>query len=152
MGYSVFKTKKMAMDKKNLEEAIKLVIENVNGFKENYEVYEIKNIGRLLEVEVYYHEVDEYYRCVGFEVEIESQFAFETDNGKKLSNLETHVGFYSIWIGKSHNAAPFTFEENYRELGKATRFDNGLGDYAEVLNEIASVKKVQDIYKNIKVK
>lgn len=147
MEYSLYKTKKIAADKNNLEEAIKLVYKNLKSIQKEYEVYNVKRFGRLLEAEAYYHEVDQYYRCVGFEVEIESQFSF--GEGNKLSDLETTVGFYSIWIGKSHSAAPITFEESYNPFGESNRFDNGLGDRVNVIKVIASKDEVQKIAEGI---
>lgn len=143
MGYSLFTLKKMATDKNNLGAAIKLAYTNLEPSEGEYKVYNIKNIGRLLEVEAYYHEVDEYYKCVGFEVEIESQFSFGEGDSERLTDLETQVGFYAIWIGKSHEAAPITFEESYRNLGDAHRFDNGCGDHATVTKVIATMDEVQ---------
>ena len=142
MEYSTYKTKKTAMDKGNLKDAVSLMRQNLEPLKADFNVYNIKKFGRLLEVEAYFHEVDEYYRCVGFEIETETQFAF--DNGE-MTELTTDVGFYSIWIGKSHEAAPFTFEEGNGSLGRSHKFTNGLGDHAEVLKVIASKKEVQDI-------
>lgn len=149
MEYSLFRTKKTAMDKNNLKEAIQLVYQNLASNKKDYKVYNIKNFGRLLEAEAYYHEVDGYYKCVGFEVEIESQFSFGKGDTERLSDLETQVGFYSIWIGKSHSAAPITFEESYRPLGESHRFDNGLGDHVSVIKVIASEDEVQKVAEGI---
>lgn len=148
MGYSLFRTKKVATDKKFLGDAVNLIKENLESNKKNYKVYNIKNFGRLLEVEAYYHEVDEYYKCVGFEVEIESQFSYGNGESEKLSDLDTEVGFYSIWIGKAHEAAPITFETGNRSLGECHRFDNGCGDRVEVIKELASLEEVQQVEKN----
>lgn len=149
MGYSLFRTKKVATDKKFLGDAVKLIEENLESNKKDYKVYNIKNFGRLLEVEAYYHEVDEYYKCVGFEVEIESQFSYGEGDSEKLSDLNTEVGFYSIWIGKSHSAAPITFEESYRPLGEAHRFSNGCGDHVDISKVLATKEEVQDAQKAV---
>ena len=151
MGYSMYTTKKAATDKANLLHGAQLMLKNLEPLKGDYEVYNIKRFGRLMEGEAYYHEVDEYYRCVGFEVEIESQFAFGEGDSKKLGDLQTQVGFYSTWVGKSHEAAPFTFEESYREIGTAHRFDNGLGDHVSVVKVIATQKEVDDALKSLAI-
>jgi hypothetical protein len=151
MEYSLFKTKATATNKAYLVEAIKLLLSNLEGNKRDYKVYNILNIGRLLEGEAYYHEVDQYYRCVGFEVEIESQIEFQNQGKVIVGDLEKSVGFYSIWVGKSHSASPITFEEGYRDLGECHRFDNGLGDHIEVMKEIVSLKDVQEVARNNKL-
>ena len=112
--------------------------------KRDYKVYNILNLGRLLEGSAYYHEVDEFYRCVGFEVEIESQIEFENQGKLIVGKLEKSVGFYSIWVGKSHSTSPINFEEGYRPLGESHRFDNGCGDHIEVIKELLPLKDVQE--------
>lgn len=148
MPYSMFTKKAAATDKDNVVESLQLTLKNFEGIKKDYKVFNVLNIGRLMLGEAYYHEVDEYYNCVGFEVEVETQFDFGEG---RVSELEKSVGFYSIWIGKSHPASPFTFEESYQPLGKAHRFDNGLGDHIQVIDEIISLDEMQEIIKEYKL-
>lgn len=145
MNYSMFKTKKLATDKDNLVEALLLMSRNFEELGKEYETFNVTKIGRLVEVEAYYHEVDEYYKCVGFEVEIESRFAFGEGANKTFTELETQVGFFSIWMGKAHPAAPMTFEEGNGSLGECYRYDNGYGDRANLIKEIYSEEEVQKI-------
>lgn len=136
--YSLFKTKKFATDKKNLLEALKLLKENLKKEGDEYKKFKIKKVGRLLEGCAYYHEVDKFYNCVGFEVEIEYQFDF-------MDSPKTSIGFYSIWVGKAHKYAPIEFDESYTEFGKANVFYNGYGDKIEIAKELASIEEVQKI-------
>lgn len=145
MGYQMFRTKKDA--KKDLGQSLQLMTANLKDLKENssYETFEIVRVGRFIEGRAYYHEVDQYYTCVGFEVEVDTRFDFDG----KLSEMERNVGFYSIWMGKSHEFAPFTFEESYQELGKPHRFDNGLGDHLEIDTVLATIEDVTEALKEL---
>lgn len=144
MGYSLFTKKSVAKNKEYIVDTIKLILKNLEENKKEYKVFNILNIGRLMEGQAYYHEVDQYYNCIGFEIEVETQFEFS--NGE-VSELEKNVGFYSIWVGKSHSCSPFTFEESYQDLGVSHRFDNGLGDHISITQEIMSLEEVQEIIK-----
>lgn len=139
MGYNMFRTKKFATE--NIKASRELLIKNLEHIaaETGYETFEVIRVGRFIEGQAYYHEVDEFYTCVGFEAEIETSIDFG-DQG--ISDPTRDVGFYSIWIGRAHSAAPFTFEESYRPFGDCDRFENGLGDRFEVRKVLASVNDV----------
>lgn len=133
MGYSMFKRKKDAVA--DIKKSWQMLEGNFKAFKDDYETFNVVRVGRFLQGTGYYHETDEYYTCIGFEVEADVRFDFE---GEAVSP-KRETGFYSIWIGKASQTAPFTFEESYRPFGDIHRFDNGFGDHFEVDKELASV-------------
>lgn len=140
MGYSLFTQKKYALDPQSFPAALNLLKKNLENIKKDkgskYLKYDVKGIGRFLMVEAYYHEVDQYYNCVGFEVDIEYQFDFQKEP-------QRDVGFYSVWVGKSHSCAPITFETSYATMGQAHKFDNGCGDHCEITNILMTMEDVQ---------
>lgn len=142
----MFTQKAFVTKRENLEKVIQLALRNFEAQKKDpeYKVFNIVGIGRLMEGEAYYHEVDSYYRCVGLEIEIESQFSWKmADGSESLSDLSKEIGFYSLWVGKSHKCAPITFETgNSSEMGKSYKFDNGCGDHVTVLKDIFSTEDV----------
>lgn len=140
MGYQVFSKKEGTKD---LTKAIKLMMANLKDMKEDssYEIFNAIRVGRYMSGEAYYHEVDEYYECIGFEVEFEYNFNFDG----KLTNLEKRVGFFSVWIGESHSMAPFTFEETYGPFGQVAHFSNGFGDHIEMTEHLATVEEVNEV-------
>lgn len=140
MGYSTFKKKRDAIA--DLKRSWDLLNSNFDKFKEEYETFEVIRVGRFLEGKGYYHEVDEEYTCVGFEVEVDIRF--DMGDGT-LSDMSRQTGFYSVWLGRSHAMAPFSFEESYHALGEGHRFSNGLGDDFNVTKVLASVKDVNRV-------
>lgn len=140
MGYSLFKRKKDAVA--DINKSWNMLQGNFDQFKEQYETFSIVRVGRFLEGNGYYHEVDEEYTLVGFEVEVDVRLAL---GDGKLTDMSRETGFYAIWVGKSHSAAPFTFEESYRPFGDVTRFENGLGDHFEVHKVLATVEDVGQV-------
>lgn len=138
MGYSLFNRKKDAVADINKSWTVLQV--NFDQFKERYETFSIVRVGRFLEGKGYYHEVDEEYTCVGFEVEVDVRLDL---GGGNLTDTRRETGFYAVWVGKSHSAAPFTFEESYQPFGDIHRFENGLGDHFEVHKVLATVEDVE---------
>ena len=132
----LFKRKKDVLVDKDY--TLELLKGNLEGLTEaqggSYKTFNILRIGRLLEGTAYYHEVEAYYNCVGFEVEYEANFDLGGEFG--VTELEKNVGFFSVWIGKTHPMAPLSFEESYQELGKVHKFHNGLGDHIEIKKEL----------------
>ncbi|MFF2532239.1 hypothetical protein ACFVS2_25350 [Brevibacillus sp. NPDC058079] len=146
MGYSIFTKKASAINKENLAEAIQMVKGNLEANKKGYKVYNILNFGRVIEGYAYYHEVDQYYYCVGVEIEVESQFVFKYGGSpEKESELTKEVGFYSIWRGKASPHAPITFEMGCASLGEGHKFDNGCGDEITVTKTIFTMEEVQEV-------
>jgi hypothetical protein len=137
--YGLFKTKNYVLDKNNRWEVWQLLKDNMASIKTNpgVKVFEINRIGGLYLGRAYYHEVDQYYNCVGFEIEYTMQFDFEDKPTK-------NIGFYSVWCGKSHPCAPVTFEYGYGELGKNYQFDNGCGDHVEILECLVPADEIND--------
>lgn len=138
MGYNMLKKKKDAVS--NISESWDLLKANFDLFKEQYETFDVVRVGRFLEGKGYYHEVDEEYTLVGFEVEVDVRL--DLGDGK-LTEMSRETGFYAVWMGRAHKMAPFTFEESYRPFGESARFDNGLGDHFEVHNVLATVEEVE---------
>lgn len=138
MGYSLFKRKKDAVA--DINKSWNMLQGNFDQFKEQYETFSIVRVGRFLEGKGYYHEVDEEYTLVGFEVEVDVRL--DLGDGK-LTDMSRETGFYAIWVGKSHKMAPFTFEESYRPFGESARFDNGFGDHFEVHKVLATAEDVE---------
>lgn len=149
MNYSTFAKKGDATNKKVLGQALRLVKENLEPHKEQYKIYNILGFGRVLEGVAYYHEVDQFYNCIGIEVEIESQIEFSHEGKTHLGDIQREVGFYSIWKGKSSAYAPVTFETGNGDLGESYRFDNGCGDHIEVSKVIYTVEEVNEVVKAI---
>ncbi len=137
----LFKDFQYASDKNNLRSALSLLKRNL---QENHHIYidgggkfKVKRVGRLLLGEAFYHEVNEYYDCLGFEVEIEYQHSF-------MKSPEITVSFYSIWADNKHECAPLDFTEG-QGFGKEHHFTNGLGDHIQVLDVIIPIAEVQEI-------
>lgn len=138
MGYSLFNRKKDAVAA--IDKSWNVLQGNFDQFKEPYETFNIVRVGRFLEGKGYYHEVDEEYTCVGFEVEVDVRL--DLGDGK-LSDMSRETGFYAVWMGRAHKIAPFTFQESYRPFGDIHRFENGLGDHFEVHKVLATVEDVE---------
>jgi hypothetical protein len=149
MEHSMFAKKSSATKKEGLIQAIRLTLENFESYKDDYKVFNIVKIGRLLEGVAFYHELDQYYNCVGFEVEVESQFCNPIDGF--VGELERQVGFYSLWCGKSSPHAPVTFEMGYLAIGTVYKFDNGLGDHLEVSKVIYTMEEIQAITDGLEI-
>lgn len=139
MGYNLFTKKKDAVS--NIKESWDLLQANFDAYKEQYETFNIVRVGRFLEGKGYYHEVDDQYTLVGFEVEVDVRF--DLGHGK-LTRMRRETEFYTVWIGDAHSAAPFTFDQSYRPFGNSYRFENGFGDYFEVSKVLATVEEVND--------
>lgn len=89
---------------------------------------EITKIGdKLLIGEAYYHETNEYYKVIGLEIEVSSIYHF----GEKPHKVK-EVGFYSVYLGKCSNTAPYDFVEGM-DFG-SSRYANGFGDHVEIMN------------------
>lgn len=140
MGYRTFKKKRDAIA--DLKESWDLLNSNFDKFKEQYETFEVIRVGRFLEGKGFYHEVDEEYTCVGFEVELDIRF--DMGDGT-LSDMSREIGFYSVWMGRSHAMAPFSFGESYQALGESHHYANGLGDYFNVTRVLASIEDVNRV-------
>ena len=140
MGYRTFKKKRDAIA--DLKRSWDLLHSNFDKFKEEYETFEVIRVGRFLEGKGYYHEVDEEYTCVGFEVELDIRF--DMGDGT-LSDMSREIGFYSVWMGRSHAMAPFSFGESYQALGESHHYANGFGDYFNVTKVLASVEDVNRV-------
>jgi len=140
MGYQMFRTRKGATQ--DLKHSLELLMENMDDMNahQNYETFNVIRVGRLLEGKAFYHETDETYTCVGFEVEIESRFDFDG----KLSDMSKDVGFYAIWRGRASETAPFIFDESFVDFGKSFTFTNGYGDHFEVTKVLATAKEVAE--------
>lgn len=138
--------KKAFVKKENMKNLIQLAIDNIMAELEHepksHLKHEITRFGRMLEGQGYYHEVDQYYNCIGFEIEVLRQYDFQKDEDPK-----PEPGFYSVWLGKSHSCAPYNFEESYADFGKAYKFTNGCGDDFEIMKELASTEEVQELIK-----
>lgn len=138
MGYNLFKKKKDAVS--NIKQSWDVLQANFDAYKAQYETFNIVRVGRFLEGKGYYHEVDEEYTCVGFEVEVDVRYKLGNDT---VTDMARETGFYAVWIGRAHNMAPFTFEESYLPFGDVTRFENGFGDHFEVHKVLATVEDVE---------
>lgn len=141
MGYQVFKSSEAV--KEDVGRALKVMLKNMKHLGTNpyYETFKVIRVGRCLQGEAFYHEVDEHYTCIGFEVEIEYQYNFDGRSGE----LERSTGFYALWVGESHEMAPFTFDESYRPFGEEWQFNNGMGDHFEVHDVLATIDEVKEL-------
>jgi len=138
MGYNLFTKKKDAVS--DIKESWDVLQANFDAFKAQYETFNIVRVGRFLEGKGYYHEVDEEYTLVGFEVDVDVRL--DLGDGK-LTDMSRETGFYAVWMGRAHKMAPFTFEESYRPFGDVTRFENGFGDHFEAHKVLATVEEVE---------
>ena len=92
-------------------------------------------IGALVEGEAFFHEKDEYYDVIGFMVESECEF-----HGHRHKTY----GFRGIYFGKCDNYAPIDFDEA-NSLKPEGRIPNGLGDYVEIMEVLASEEEVNNV-------
>lgn len=137
MGYTTFWKKGQALE--DIRKSWELLEKNFKEFSDRYETFEVIRVGRFIEGIAYYHEADQHYVCVGFEVEVDSRL----DLGERgLTDIKRDIGFYAVWKGAAHQAAPFTFEESTQPFSNVTLFENGFGDHVEVGKELASVVEV----------
>jgi hypothetical protein len=151
MNYKLLTAKKYA-NKNYLKELIEMTRDNILSAKDEddggfgtYTKLDVISFGRMLEGQAHYHEVDQYYGCIGFEVEVETQFSFQ-------DKPDREIGFYSVWIGKCHPCSPFTFEESHvKKIGEGYEFYNGYGDSFEVTKELMTAEGINKFITDKKI-
>lgn len=146
-AYKVFKSKKYALDKNNIWDAIYLLLINFAEIKKSPTIkkYDIVRVGGMYIAEAYFHELDQYYECIGIEVEFELQYDFEDKS-------EICSGFFCTWKGKCHPAANVTFEIAHRKFGDNIRFEDGSGDHAEIFQCLIPADEMQKYYNQFLLK
>ena len=138
MGPMMLLAKKSMATKEHLNSILKIYLKNFETLRDSgYEVFEVNRIGRMMSAQAFFHEDDQFYRCVGIEAELTTKYSFQDEP-------KTETGFFLVWKGASSNCAPLMFPESYREFGSAYNFSNGCGDTVEISKILATADEVQE--------
>lgn len=130
---------------------VEKITEALNYVKMEYNqegtLYKVLSIGNIISGYAYNHETDKQYKLIGLEVNLTFKYDF-------MTNFETIVGFFPIYLNRSASYDPIIFTESIGKFG-SHYYDNGCGDKLVVDEILVPLSKTQgkvDIskYSNIK--
>lgn len=104
--------------------------------------FKILELGGIKAGMAYYHEVDQFYSIIGIEIKYRYKFNF-------MDEEKTDIGFFPIWVGKSHRCAPISFSESYSDHFDNNQYTNGCGDHVEIMTTLNSKAEIDDCIKSI---
>lgn len=142
MSFKKIKVKDIIEKKKDVGFFVDIAINNAKEWMDDFDTFEILNVGGLIKAQAYYHETDEHYTIIGLAIEYKTEFI---KNG-------SDVGLFPIYYGYSSRTAPISFEETYSrkndDIFNVNKFTNGCGDFAETMDTLYTKEETQEYFKN----